>query len=74
MDETLVAWVGFRIWKSRGTLGLSIRKTIPFTYHDATVGWHLVPHPFFSISSEKAGDFAIRLEWLGVIVYLRMTV
>ena len=70
--EYLVAWIGFRVWKSRATLGLSIRGGAPFTYRTESV-WQLVPHPMLLVGSDGPGDASVRVEWLGVAIYLRLT-
>jgi hypothetical protein len=70
--EYLVAWVGFRVWQSRATLGLSIRGSAPFTCRTEQV-WQLIPHPMFIVGSDGPGDASVRAEWFGVAIYLRLT-
>lgn len=70
--DYLIGWIGFRVWKSRATLGLSIRGSAPFSYRGEI--WALIITPMLVVASDGPGDGSVRFEWLGVAVYLRMTV
>ncbi len=73
LNENLIAWVGCRVWKSRVTLGLAIKNCWPFAFRDES-NWSFMLHPTGYVLSQGAGDVAFRVEWLGVSIYLRMTV
>jgi hypothetical protein len=42
------------------------------TYRTEQV-WQLIPHPVLMVGSDGPGDASVRVEWLGVAIYLRLT-
>lgn len=71
--DHLIGWVGFRVWKSRVTLGFTIKDCAPMMGGFASPGWSFAPLPVLWIVSEAAGDVAVRVELWGMGIYLRVT-